>query len=171
MIHVVSGGVFCVFFFFCGVLIFVFIFCLSRLSRREWFLNGNYLIIIVSALIILPLALMRQLGMFFVLPSHFLLFLSPTCSPMHVMSPLPRCCCVYFHVLSWNVKASSLPESAFNYKSSCNVLFTYHCNTGYLGYTSGFSLSCMVFFLISVSLNYRARTKIHTHNMTSCYLY
>ncbi|XP_015233442.1 sodium-coupled neutral amino acid transporter 3-like [Cyprinodon tularosa] len=47
-----------------------------------WFLNGNYLVIIVSAIIILPLALMKQLG--------------------------------------------------------------------YLGYTSGFSLSCMVFFLISV---------------------
>uniref|UniRef100_A0A672KUA8 Sodium-coupled neutral amino acid transporter 3-like n=1 Tax=Sinocyclocheilus grahami TaxID=75366 RepID=A0A672KUA8_SINGR len=31
----------------------------------EWFLNGNYLIIIVSILIILPLALMRQLGKLF----------------------------------------------------------------------------------------------------------
>ncbi|RXN29412.1 sodium-coupled neutral amino acid transporter 3-like protein [Labeo rohita] len=51
-------------------------------SSGEWFLNGNYLIIIVSLFIILPLALMRQLG--------------------------------------------------------------------YLGYTSGFSLTCMVFFLISV---------------------
>ncbi|KAM4562862.1 sodium-coupled neutral amino acid transporter 3 isoform 1-T4 [Odontesthes bonariensis] len=51
-------------------------------NTGEWFLNGNYLVIIVSGLIILPLALMRQLG--------------------------------------------------------------------YLGYTSGFSLSCMVFFLISV---------------------
>uniref|UniRef100_A0A8C5DWD2 Sodium-coupled neutral amino acid transporter 3-like n=1 Tax=Gouania willdenowi TaxID=441366 RepID=A0A8C5DWD2_GOUWI len=51
-------------------------------NTGEWFLNGNYLIIIVSAAIILPLALMKQLG--------------------------------------------------------------------YLGYTSGFSLSCMVFFLISV---------------------
>uniref|UniRef100_A0A8C1PL41 Solute carrier family 38 member 5b n=1 Tax=Cyprinus carpio TaxID=7962 RepID=A0A8C1PL41_CYPCA len=51
-------------------------------SSGEWFLNGNYLIIVVSILIILPLALMRQLG--------------------------------------------------------------------YLGYTSGFSLTCMVFFLISV---------------------
>uniref|UniRef100_A0A4W4FJ80 Amino acid transporter transmembrane domain-containing protein n=1 Tax=Electrophorus electricus TaxID=8005 RepID=A0A4W4FJ80_ELEEL len=50
--------------------------------KWEWFLNGNYLIIIVSICIILPLALMRQLG--------------------------------------------------------------------YLGYTSGFSLTCMVFFLISV---------------------
>ncbi|XP_054631422.1 sodium-coupled neutral amino acid transporter 3-like [Dunckerocampus dactyliophorus] len=51
-------------------------------NTGEWFLNGNYLIIIVSAAIILPLALMKQLG--------------------------------------------------------------------YLGYTSGFSLSCMVFFLFSV---------------------
>ncbi|XP_017264809.1 sodium-coupled neutral amino acid transporter 3 [Kryptolebias marmoratus] len=49
---------------------------------QEWFLNGNYLIIIVSVVVILPLALMRRLG--------------------------------------------------------------------YLGYTSGFSLTCMVFFLISV---------------------
>ncbi|KAF5892817.1 sodium-coupled neutral amino acid transporter 3-like isoform X2, partial [Clarias magur] len=48
----------------------------------EWYLNGNYLVVIVSICIILPLALMKQLG--------------------------------------------------------------------YLGYTSGFSLTCMVFFLISV---------------------
>uniref|UniRef100_A0A8C8GVP7 Amino acid transporter transmembrane domain-containing protein n=1 Tax=Oncorhynchus tshawytscha TaxID=74940 RepID=A0A8C8GVP7_ONCTS len=51
-------------------------------NTGEWFLNGNYLILIVSVCIILPLALMRQLG--------------------------------------------------------------------YLGYTSGFSLTCMVFFLSSV---------------------
>ncbi|XP_015196222.1 sodium-coupled neutral amino acid transporter 5b [Lepisosteus oculatus] len=51
-------------------------------SSDLWYLEGRYLIIIVSVLIILPLALMRQLG--------------------------------------------------------------------YLGYTSGFSLTCMVFFLISV---------------------
>ncbi|ETE66704.1 Sodium-coupled neutral amino acid transporter 3, partial [Ophiophagus hannah] len=49
---------------------------------RDWYLNGNYLVILVSVTIILPLALMKQLG--------------------------------------------------------------------YLGYASGFSLSCMVFFLISV---------------------
>uniref|UniRef100_A0A1A8MQ79 Amino acid transporter transmembrane domain-containing protein n=2 Tax=Nothobranchius TaxID=28779 RepID=A0A1A8MQ79_9TELE len=48
----------------------------------EWYLNGNYLVIILSVTVILPLALMKQLG--------------------------------------------------------------------YLGYTSGFSLSCMVFFLIAV---------------------
>ncbi|XP_023661292.1 sodium-coupled neutral amino acid transporter 3 [Paramormyrops kingsleyae] len=51
-------------------------------STEEWYLNGNYLVVMVSASIILPLALMKQLG--------------------------------------------------------------------YLGYTSGFSLTCMVFFLISV---------------------
>ncbi|XP_062397773.1 sodium-coupled neutral amino acid transporter 3-like [Sardina pilchardus] len=51
-------------------------------NTGEWYINGNYLIIIVSIVIILPLALMKQIG--------------------------------------------------------------------YLGYTSGFSLSCMVFFLISV---------------------
>ncbi|XP_058415358.1 sodium-coupled neutral amino acid transporter 3 [Diceros bicornis minor] len=48
----------------------------------DWYLNGNYLVILVSVTVILPLALMRQLG--------------------------------------------------------------------YLGYSSGFSLSCMVFFLIAV---------------------
>lgn len=42
------------------------------LFLRHWFLNGNYLIIIVSAFIILPLALMKQLGMLFILSSHFL---------------------------------------------------------------------------------------------------
>ncbi|XP_013856531.1 sodium-coupled neutral amino acid transporter 3, partial [Austrofundulus limnaeus] len=51
-------------------------------STGEWYLNGNYLIIIVSAVIVFPLTIMKQLG--------------------------------------------------------------------YLGYTSGFSLTCMVFFLISV---------------------
>uniref|UniRef100_A0A7N8XXB1 Solute carrier family 38 member 3a n=1 Tax=Mastacembelus armatus TaxID=205130 RepID=A0A7N8XXB1_9TELE len=57
----------------------------------DWYLNGNYLVIFVSVAVILPLALMKQLG--------------------------------------------------------------------YLGYTSGFSLSCMVFFLISVSpLTYTAYT-------------
>uniref|UniRef100_A0A8C5BL41 Amino acid transporter transmembrane domain-containing protein n=1 Tax=Gadus morhua TaxID=8049 RepID=A0A8C5BL41_GADMO len=57
-----------------------------RPERREWYMNGNYLIVIVSVLIILPLALMKHLG--------------------------------------------------------------------YLGYTSGFSLTCMVFFLSSVRYYY-----------------
>uniref|UniRef100_A0A8C7UVD2 Solute carrier family 38 member 5a n=1 Tax=Oncorhynchus mykiss TaxID=8022 RepID=A0A8C7UVD2_ONCMY len=54
----------------------------QHVTSREWYLDGRYLIIIVSVIIIFPLSLMRHLG--------------------------------------------------------------------YLGYTSGFSLSCMVFFLISV---------------------
>uniref|UniRef100_A0A8C3VNA0 Solute carrier family 38 member 3 n=1 Tax=Catharus ustulatus TaxID=91951 RepID=A0A8C3VNA0_CATUS len=53
-------------------------------KTTDWYMNGNYLVILVSVTIILPLALMKQLG--------------------------------------------------------------------YLGYASGFSLSCMVFFLISVSV-------------------
>lgn len=32
-----------------------------------------------------------------------------------------------------------------------SILIDACCILGYLGYTSGFSLSCMVFFLISVS--------------------
>ena len=36
--------------------------CLSFLCSREWYMNGNYLVIIVSLLVILPLALMKQLG-------------------------------------------------------------------------------------------------------------
>ncbi|XP_040009662.1 sodium-coupled neutral amino acid transporter 3-like isoform X2 [Xiphias gladius] len=70
-------------------------------NTGEWFMNGNYLIIIVSAFIILPLALMKQLG--------------------------------------------------------------------YLGYTSGFSLSCMVFFLISViykKFNILCPLDDTHHNMT-----
>uniref|UniRef100_A0A674NIC2 Solute carrier family 38 member 3 n=1 Tax=Takifugu rubripes TaxID=31033 RepID=A0A674NIC2_TAKRU len=55
----------------------------AEANSDVWYLNGNYLVILVSATIILPLALMKQLG--------------------------------------------------------------------YLGYTSGFSLSCMVFFLCAVS--------------------
>uniref|UniRef100_A0A2K5EVG9 Solute carrier family 38 member 3 n=1 Tax=Aotus nancymaae TaxID=37293 RepID=A0A2K5EVG9_AOTNA len=51
-------------------------------KTSDWYMNGNYLVILVSVIVILPLALMRQLG--------------------------------------------------------------------YLGYSSGFSLSCMVFFLIAV---------------------
>ncbi|CAL8367303.1 unnamed protein product [Lota lota] len=70
-------------------------------NTGEWFLEGNYLIMIVSAAVILPLALMKQLG--------------------------------------------------------------------YLGYTSGFSLSCMVFFLISViykKFNIPCPLPVYGHNMT-----
>ncbi|XP_062397333.1 sodium-coupled neutral amino acid transporter 5b isoform X2 [Sardina pilchardus] len=72
-------------------------------NTGEWFLNGNNLIVIVSICIILPLALMRQLG--------------------------------------------------------------------YLGYTSGFSLSCMVFFLCSVIYKkYNIPCPFETFNSNSSYI-
>uniref|UniRef100_A0A8C9XLC0 Solute carrier family 38 member 5 n=1 Tax=Sander lucioperca TaxID=283035 RepID=A0A8C9XLC0_SANLU len=59
-------------------------------NTGEWFLNGNYLIMIVSVLIILPLAMMKQLGMFSILLSHFLsFFLIPHTLSCNSMSPLP----------------------------------------------------------------------------------
>uniref|UniRef100_A0A8C1QII0 Solute carrier family 38 member 3b n=1 Tax=Cyprinus carpio TaxID=7962 RepID=A0A8C1QII0_CYPCA len=62
-------------------------------NSGEWYLNGNYLVVLVSLSVILPLALMKQLG--------------------------------------------------------------------YLGYASGFSLSCMVFFLSAVSI-------YHHHHSRRC---
>lgn len=38
-------------------------------------------------------------------------------------------------------------------------LYLFLCLAGYLGYTSGFSLSCMVFFLSAVNLSGYARTQ------------
>lgn len=73
-------------------------------------MDGNYLVILVSVIIILPLALMRQLGE--TAGSHF--------------RGTPRD--------TGEAGVSQFPSFA-----------------GYLGYSSGFSLSCMVFFLIAVS--------------------
>lgn len=64
--------------------------CLTVFFCREWFLNGNILIIIVSIFIILPLAIMKQLGMFSILSSHFF-FLHTVC--------FVAFCQVHFHVL------------------------------------------------------------------------
>ncbi|KAM9475543.1 sodium-coupled neutral amino acid transporter 5 isoform 1-T2 [Clarias gariepinus] len=72
---------------------------LDRETNSEWYVNGSYLIIIVSICIILPLALMRHLG--------------------------------------------------------------------YLGYTSGFSLSCMFFFLISVIYKKFVTACSHEHSSFS----
>lgn len=87
------------------------VFSCSALSN--WYMNGNYLIIIVTVCIILPLALMKHLG--------------KSCDPTTKMlrGGVTR--------RTWIVTVSS-------------VLFI-----GYLGYTSGFSLTCMLFFLIAVS--------------------
>lgn len=122
------------------------------LSLREWYLNGNYLIIIVSTLIILPLALMRQLGMFFILSSH--IFISLPCTSILYCHLFVFFCSLHIPVTVLKLKWSSLPLPM---NRSASSYYRYY--TGYLGYTSGFSLSCMVFFLISVSLNYWVRAK------------
>ncbi|KAG9276894.1 sodium-coupled neutral amino acid transporter 3 isoform X1 [Astyanax mexicanus] len=80
-------------------------------ESEEWYLNGNYLVILVTVCIILPLALMKQLG--------------------------------------------------------------------YLGYASGFSLSCMVFFLSAVIYKkfqipcpfeeYSTNSTLHLHSNTSAF--
>lgn len=77
----------------------------ADVNSGEWYLNGNYLVVMVSATVILPLAIMKQLG--------------------------------------------------------------------YLGYTSGFSLSCMVFFLISViykKFNIICPFEEYTFNNTAIHL-
>lgn len=76
-------------------------------------MNGNYLVILVSVTIILPLALMRQLG-----ECDGARALERDVGRMYQRGP----------------QVSRHPHFA-----------------GYLGYSSGFSLSCMVFFLIAVS--------------------
>lgn len=82
-----------------------------RPSLREWYLNGNYLIMIVSACIILPLAVMKQLGMFFSFCCHIFVQISLFFSRVHHSSTTPLCCCfpVYWvvvvsvsHQENWN---------------------------------------------------------------------
>lgn len=118
-----------------GILIsFIFLYWLSL---REWFLDGNYLIIIVSTCVILPLALMKQLGMFSIVESHILVLIFPSYSTscIHYLFTL-------VYTLYWSGSCCMTPWQIIS------LCFFF---PGYLGYTSGFSLSCMVFFLISVS--------------------
>lgn len=104
--------------------------CVLVVSRpslsRDWYMNGNYLVILVSITVILPLALMKQLGKLW----------GPQGSH-GVMVPTWGWWAGTGHPDSVGVlpaPTSRSPPSA-----------------GYLGYASGFSLSCMGFFLISVS--------------------
>lgn len=84
-------------------------------SRRNWYLNGNYLVILVSVTVILPLALMRQLG---------------ECG---------------------RARASEGDVGGMYGRGPPSLTAPHSHFAGYLGYSSGFSLSCMVFFLIAVS--------------------
>lgn len=86
-------------------------------------MNGNYLIIIVTTCIILPLALMKHLG-----------------EPFH-LAGLKMQYCRFFS----DNNQSCLPALKHLHE------LTFLHSVGYLGYTSGFSLSCMVFFLSAVS--------------------
>lgn len=67
---------------------------------RDWFLNGNYLIIIVSAAIILPLTLMKQLGMI----SHPVITSRPPPHPCW-LSHLPRNCTVFVIIINVHVQS------------------------------------------------------------------
>lgn len=74
-------------------------------------MNGDYLVLLVSLCIILPLSLLRNLGK------------------------------------EWDKKINL----ALN-KEAAHGSYYFSPSSGYLGYTSGLSLLCMVFFLIVVSL-------------------
>lgn len=99
-------------------------------------MNGNYLVILVSITIILPLALMKQLGKSGT-PWHWGLALWVSCGGM---VPAWMCWARRGHIATARV----LPTPTSHSPPS----------PGYLGYASGFSLSCMVFFLISVSTHW-----------------
>lgn len=80
---------------------------MAVLSCREWYANGDYLVLLVSLVIILPLSLLRNLG-----------------------------------------RSRSLRVN----RAAGSGALTSLSSSGYLGYTSGLSLLCMVFFLIVVSI-------------------
>uniref|UniRef100_A0A672KU66 Sodium-coupled neutral amino acid transporter 3-like n=1 Tax=Sinocyclocheilus grahami TaxID=75366 RepID=A0A672KU66_SINGR len=87
-------------------------------SSGEWFLNGNYLIIIVSILIILPLALMRQLGKLFC--SVFVVF-----GPFLILSIYRERPCVISVTLVVLQTAYTVPILAFAFVCHPEVLPIY----------------------------------------------
>lgn len=107
-------------------------------ASRDWYMNGNYLVILVSVTIILPLALMKQLG------------------------KSGGWCVQHWGPAPWGSRRVMVPSwgrwARRGHPASVGVLPapTGHSppSSGYLGYASGFSLSCMVFFLISVSTSW-----------------
>lgn len=88
--------------------------CFFFLFSSEWYTNGDYLVLLVSLFIILPLSLLRNLGQY-------------QYQIEEIKSPVYN---LFFFFLKSVISFASL---------------------GYLGYTSGLSLLCMVFFLIVVS--------------------
>uniref|UniRef100_A0A673G5I0 Sodium-coupled neutral amino acid transporter 3-like n=1 Tax=Sinocyclocheilus rhinocerous TaxID=307959 RepID=A0A673G5I0_9TELE len=95
-------------------------------SSGEWFLNGNYLIIIVSILIILPLALMRQLGK----PFCSVLVVNPSFShPFYLLVTLPMSIILSSHNLLFTLvilqTAYTVPILAFAFVCHPEVLPIY----------------------------------------------
>lgn len=189
-------------------------------ASSDWFMNGNYLIIIVTLGIILPLAMMKHLGMCpkhksldWTSPgtsNHFVvislerwnyIYLNKPCVQLTLTVTVTSSCdfldCSDFYVLYPSLATNELRWSEpkpghlvhlllhpviMRLQAAC-CFYTYikvenqtkyyildmlvkwilywfgvnqpviscHCPPGYLGYTSGFSLSCMVFFLSAVS--------------------
>lgn len=104
-------------------------------ASRDWYMNGNYLVILVSVTVILPLALMKQLGK------------SGGCCLWHQGLAPQGSGRVTMPAWGWWARRGH-PASmrVLPAPTSCS-----YPSLGYLGYASGFSLSCMGFFLISVS--------------------
>lgn len=127
----------------------------------DWFMNGNYLIIIVTVGIILPLAMMKHLGTS--LQTVIMSYDSLIHQIIWLFSLL--CSCPLCNINQMQKKKSW--QSFLIFCVSCNSnnaldtrpIHLFLCLAGYLGYTSGFSLSCMVFFLSAVSLSGYARTR------------
>uniref|UniRef100_A0A671LFS0 Sodium-coupled neutral amino acid transporter 3-like n=1 Tax=Sinocyclocheilus anshuiensis TaxID=1608454 RepID=A0A671LFS0_9TELE len=95
-------------------------------SSGEWFLNGNYLIIIVSILIILPLALMRQLGK----PFCSVFVVNPSFShPFYLLVTLPMSIILSSHNLLFTLvvlqTAYTVPILAFAFVCHPEVLPIY----------------------------------------------
>lgn len=106
---------------------------------------------------------MRQLGMFFCLfvfkcCPHILFSWSFPYFPVYFTSPLHLFVVVLLSfLLSCRCITVIISFQTINHSTSSYC----RCSAGYLGYTSGFSLSCMVFFLISVSLNWCTSKQIY----------
>lgn len=109
-------------------------FC-PRCDSREWYTNGDYLVLLVTFVIILPLSLLRNLGKQSV----------NTCA-----SVLSKIQCISTYGGLRGIGDDMHRKLFLVVAHVCVVLPP---SAGYLGYTSGLSLLCMVFFLIVVSEN------------------
>lgn len=104
---------------------------------------------------------MKHLGMFV---CHSVATFSCVLFSFFVPHTLLCTSCVYCKFLLCLFSCTVLISKSHQLQRTSSACCCYLWNLGYLGYTSGFSLSCMVFFLISVS---QQRANKHTYNMTN----